>query len=169
MTNMTRSTLSLIALTFSSLLPSSSSWAQTAAPSRPASSSYSLKTVEENPIPRDEHFLLWREVALKSCADSRKRFNLSEAECVDVISKRADSCAAKLAPSTPNTIYRNVIAREVGRRYLQCATPYYFCNDFEAKTVPEVIAHCAASKPSPPASAASNQQGPAKPAGTTLR
>jgi hypothetical protein len=145
--------LLFLALTVVSLLPGSSSWAQAAAPSQPASRSYSLKTVEENPIPRDEHFMLWREVALKSCTDSRKRFNLSEAECTDVISKRADSCAAKLAPSTPSTIYRNVISREVGRRYLYCATPYYFCNGFEAKTVPEVMTHCAASKPAPAASA----------------
>lgn len=166
---MTKHTPARLTLAFSGLLLCPLSWAQTAAPSRPASSSYSLKTVEENPIPRDEHFLLWREVALKSCADSRKRFNLSEVECIDVISKRADSCAARLAPSTPSTIYRNVIAREVGRRYLHCATPYYFCNGFEAKTVPEVMAHCGASAPVSSASAASTQPSPAKPAAKNLR
>lgn len=139
---MTKHSLPLLAITVAGLLLSPPSWAQAKPPAQKASGSYSLKTVEENPIPRDEHFLLWREVALKSCADSRKRFNLSEPECLDVISKRADSCAAKLAPSTPDTIYRNVIARDIGRKYLQCATPHYFCNGFEAKTEAEVIAHC---------------------------
>lgn len=32
-----------------------------------ARSSYSLKDVEANPIPKAEHFLLWRDVALKAC------------------------------------------------------------------------------------------------------
>jgi hypothetical protein len=103
---------------------------------------YSLKTAETRPIPRDEHLRLWREVALKQCGDARNRFNLSPERCLPIIAARADTCSAKLAPETPALAKTTLAVKDVGRKYLQCATPYYFCKGIEVKTEAEVLARC---------------------------
>jgi hypothetical protein len=107
-----------------------------------AQATYSLKAVEANPIPKAEHFLLWKEVALKACSESKKRFNLAESECLTVIAKRADSCASQLSNQSPELITTTALARDVGRKYMHCATPFYFCNGVEVKTEEEVRAKC---------------------------
>ncbi len=104
--------------------------------------SYSLKDVEANPIPKAEHFLLWRDVALKACTESKTRFNLSESECIAVISKRADACVLQLSNQSPVLISTTAVARDVGRKYMHCATPFYFCNGVEVKTEDEARAKC---------------------------
>jgi hypothetical protein len=103
---------------------------------------YSLKTVESNPIPKDEHFRLWRDVALKQCSDAKTRYNLTTEQCVVVVGQRADACASKLSSSVPSVIKTTAAARDIGRNYLHCATPYYFCNGVEVKTEEEVRAKC---------------------------
>ena len=107
-----------------------------------AQATYSLKAVEANPIPKAEHFLLWKEVALKACSESKTRFNLAESECLTVIAKRADSCASQLSNQSPALISTTAVARDVGRKYMHCATPFYFCNGVEVKTEEEVRAKC---------------------------
>lgn len=105
-------------------------------------SGYSLKTAQARPIPRDEHLQLWREVALKQCDDARKRFNLAPDQCLRVVAARADACTTRLAPETPAVVGTTAAAKDVGRKYLQCATPYYFCKGLEVKTEAEVLAQC---------------------------
>ena len=107
-----------------------------------AQTTYSLKAVEANPIPKAEHFQLWKEVALKACSESKTRFNLAESECVTVIAKRAESCASQLSSQSPALISTTAVARDVGRKYMHCATPFYFCNGVEVKTEEEVRAEC---------------------------
>ena len=107
-----------------------------------AQATYSLKAVEANPIPKAEHFLLWKEVALKACSESKTRFNLAESECLIVIAKRADSCASQLSNQSPALITTNAVSRDVGRKYLHCATPFYFCNGVEVKSEEEVRGKC---------------------------
>lgn len=107
-----------------------------------AQATYSLKAVEANPIPKAEHFLLWKEVALKACTESKTRFNLSESECLTVIAKRADSCASQLSNQSPALISTTAVARDVGRKYMHCAIPFYFCGGVEVKTEEEVRAKC---------------------------
>ena len=107
-----------------------------------AQATYSLKAVEANPIPKAEHFLLWKEVALKACSESKTRFNLAESECLNVIAKRADSCASQLSNQSPALISTTAVARDLGRKYMHCSTPFYFCNGVEVKTEEEVRAKC---------------------------
>lgn len=103
---------------------------------------YSLKAVEANPIPKAEHFQLWKEVALKACSESKKRFNLAESECLTVIATRAESCASQLSNQSPALISTTAVARDIGRKYMHCATPFYFCNGVEVKTEEEARAKC---------------------------
>lgn len=112
---------------------SSGTWAQ--AP-------YSLKTVEAQPIPRGEILLLWREVALQQCADARKRFNLSHDDCLREVGKRADACTAAQMSSTPAIVSSMAVSKDVGRKYLHCAVPFYFCKGVEVKTEKEVLEQC---------------------------
>lgn len=107
-----------------------------------AQATYNLKAVEANPIPKSEHFQLWKDVALKACTESRKRFNLAESECLTVIATRADSCAAQLGNQSPALITTTAVARDIGRKYVHCATPFYFCNGVEVRTEEEVRATC---------------------------
>jgi hypothetical protein len=107
-----------------------------------AQAPYSLKTVEARPIPRADILGLWREVALQQCADARKRFNLSNEECLREIGRRADACSVSLAPSTPALVASTAVSKDVGRRYLHCAVPYYFCKGVEVKTEKDVLAQC---------------------------
>jgi hypothetical protein len=103
---------------------------------------YSLKTIESNPIPRKEHLALWKKVALNACADSKKRFNLSQAQCFSIISKRSDECIAEYENRGSSTVHTLAESRSIGRNLLYCATPYYFCGGVEVKTEAEVIAKC---------------------------
>jgi hypothetical protein len=107
-----------------------------------AQATYSLKTVEANPVPKAEHFQLWKEVALKACSESKERFNLTESACLTVIAKRADSCASQLSSQSPSRISTAAVSRDIGRKYLHCATPFYFCNGVEVKTEEEARAKC---------------------------
>lgn len=103
---------------------------------------YSIKTVEVNPIPKEEHFLLWREVALMQCTEAQTRYNLTKDECLIIVSQRAEACASKLRSSVPPIINTRVAARDIGRKYLDCAIPYFFCKGVEVKTEEEVRAKC---------------------------
>lgn len=117
-------------------------WSQEITQPRGTTKRYSLKTVEATPIPRQVHFALWKDVALGACADARTRFNLEQAECIALITKRADMCTAKYEAQTPALITTRAESRSIGRNFLYCATPYYFCNGVEVKTETEVLAKC---------------------------
>ena len=103
---------------------------------------YSLKAVEANPIPKEEHFQLWRDVALNQCTEAKTRFNLAKEECLAIVGQRADVCASKLSSSVPPVIATTAPARDIGRKYLHCATPFYFCKGIEVKTEEEARAKC---------------------------
>ncbi len=113
-----------------------------AVPSAEAQAGYSLKAIESRPIPRDDHFALWKDVALRACSESKERFNLEASQCRRVISERGDSCAAKLQNESPLMISSTEVSRHLGRKYLQCATPYYFCKGVEVKTEEEARSKC---------------------------
>jgi hypothetical protein len=120
-----------------SFLPS----AAHAAPAK-ASAPYSLKTVDTNPIPKDEHFLLWEVVAFNQCKASAERHNLTSDACMRHVSARANACAAKFAPGAPAMIASRAASKDLGRKYLDCMTPYYYCNGVEVKTEEEIKAKC---------------------------
>ncbi|MEC5218620.1 hypothetical protein RCH09_003594 [Actimicrobium sp. GrIS 1.19] len=103
---------------------------------------YSLKAVAAIPIPKAEHFLLWKEVALNMCSEAKTRFNLTEPECRTVISNRADNCASKLSNVSPAVISSTSDSKYVGRKYLYCATPFFFCKGVEVMSEQELRAKC---------------------------
>lgn len=103
---------------------------------------YSLKTVDTNPIPKNEHFLLWEMVALDQCKANASRYNLTSDACARHVTTRANACASKFAGGAPAMVATRATSKDLGRKYLDCMTPYYYCNGVEVKTDAEVKAKC---------------------------
>lgn len=103
---------------------------------------YSLATVIENPIPKDAFFALWTQQAKKACPDARNKYNLSPTECEDKISEKAVACTSTFSPSAPDEISSPDVARRLGKQYLECVTPYFFCNGVEVKSEEEARQRC---------------------------
>lgn len=103
---------------------------------------YSLKAVEANPIPKQQHFDLWREVALQQCEDAPSRHNITRAQCASLVKERSGTCAAQQSGSAPELIRTTAVAKDVGRKYLQCVTPHYFCKGVEVRTEADARAQC---------------------------
>ena len=104
--------------------------------------SYSLATVAENPVPKDAFFALWTQQAKKSCSDARTKHNLSPTECEEKISEKAVSCTSTFSSSAPEKIGSPDVARRLGKQYLECVTPYFFCNGIEIKSEDEARRRC---------------------------
>lgn len=104
--------------------------------------SYDLARVDENPIPRFILFKLWHDVALKECAQAQKRHNLMPDECRAKVNERHAACEASAAAGAPETIDSKVVSKRLGRAYLQCVTPYYFCKGVEVRNDQEARQYC---------------------------
>jgi hypothetical protein len=113
-----------------------------AAPSNTATEGYSLATVAERPIPKAAFFALWTQQARKACPDARGKYNLSPAECEDKITQKSAECTSELSPSAPAEVGSPDVARRLGKQYLECVTPYYFCNGVEVKNEEEARQRC---------------------------
>jgi hypothetical protein len=109
-----------------------------------AQGSYSLKTIEANPIPKAEHFQLWKDAGLQLCAREEwsVRLGLSESECREVVSERADRCAQQLASESPDVIKTTAASQQIARGFLKCTMPYPQCNGREVKTEAEALQQC---------------------------
>ena len=116
--------------------------APAAAQAQAAAQGYSLRTVDSKPIPSKAHYALWKEVALGACQDAKNRFNLERSECLSIVSRRSDACIAKQEGRTPAVIRTSVESKNIGREFMHCATPYYFCHGVEVKTETEALAKC---------------------------
>lgn len=103
---------------------------------------YELSRVEQKPVPRFILFKLWHDVALKECAQAQKRHNLTPDECRAKVNERHAACEASAAGGAPETIDSKVVSKRLGRAYLQCVTPYYFCKGVEVHNEQEAREHC---------------------------
>lgn len=103
---------------------------------------YSLKTAAEKPIPRDAFFALWTEEALSKCGEARGNYNLSTPECHEKISEKARACTASAIKKAPSNIDSLQLVKSLGRSYLECVTPYFYCGGVEVKTEDEVRRLC---------------------------
>lgn len=105
-------------------------------------SDYALSTVDKKPVPRSVLFQLWHEIALKQCDHAEERNNTSPQNCREIIAKRGPKCETAMIGNTPEIINKKSQSRQIGRKYLQCALPYYFCNGIEVRTEEEARKTC---------------------------
>lgn len=103
---------------------------------------YSLAEVEQKPIPKQYFYKLWNERALQTCADAKSRHNLTPEECRAKIDSKSSSCEANFLPTTPEKIGNTNQAKSLGKAYLACVIPYFYCNGIEVKTEEEARQHC---------------------------
>lgn len=103
---------------------------------------YDLSKVEERPIPKDVFFQLWKNVALQKCADAEKNHNLTPDQCRQKIEERHSNCARSAVTSAPQLIAEKAVAKQLGKQYLDCATPYFFCKGVEVRTEEEARQYC---------------------------
>lgn len=110
---MNKITIALI----SSLVISLPTYAQDAKPP------YSFQTVESNPIPRDEYFVLLRKVTVKLCNNSPYIYDMFPDECFKMVKERRDACDKKIYKITPAIIYDKSTHMRIWERYLDCTMP----------------------------------------------
>jgi hypothetical protein len=110
--------------------------------SGPDASQFDLAKIEQQPIPKEVLFQLWKEVALQRCADASKNHNLTPNQCREKVSERHPNCARSAADSAPKIVREITLSKQLGRQYLECATPYYFCNGVEVRTEEEARRYC---------------------------
>jgi hypothetical protein len=94
---------------------------------------YSLKTVDKNPVPKKEFFLLWKNVALEMCEREYHYTNLPTSDCIKLMVERSGSCIKKIERQTPAIIADKTTSKRLARLYLYCAFPGVFCNGVEVK------------------------------------
>lgn len=107
-----------------------------------APSRYSLDTVEEHPIPKRVFFELWKDVAMQQCTSAKEKNNLTPEQCRGKVSERHTDCERSATADGPEIISDKGISKELGRKYLTCVTPYFFCNGVEVKTEDEARKRC---------------------------
>lgn len=105
-------------------------------------SHYDLAKVEEHPIPRDVLFQLWKALALQRCVNAEKDHNLTSQQCRALVEERHPDCARSAAKDAPALIAEKSLSKQLGRRYLDCATPYFFCKGVEVRSEEEARRHC---------------------------
>lgn len=85
-----------------------------------AQSPYRLNNLEKEPIPRDEFYRLWRNVALGNCSKAvQQRYESPEA-CRQQVLARSPGCAAQLATQTPEKVGSFELSGTLARQYLAC-------------------------------------------------
>lgn len=120
-------------------------WLEKAWAQQQKSSPYSLTTVAERPIPRSDLFELWREVADRQCEDAKDKHNMTPAACRKAVDEKHAACASSAGLDAPALIGTQALSKSLARKYLQCVTPYFYCNGVEVRTEDEARRHCGGS------------------------
>jgi hypothetical protein len=103
---------------------------------------YDIRAVEKRPIPQEHFYPLWTQAVLKMCDEPEKYNNLTRERCRELVTERSGTCAAKMAPKTPDVVETSAVAKGLGREFVQCAMPYPFCGGVEVRTEEEARRHC---------------------------
>lgn len=105
-------------------------------------SRFQLAKVEEQPVPRTVLFKLWKEVGLQHCSDAVKNHNLTPEQCQEKVSERHSDCERTSIAKAPEFIGEQALSKRLGRQYLECVTPYFFCKGIEVRSEDEARKHC---------------------------
>lgn len=103
---------------------------------------YSLEKVEEQPVPRTVLFKLWKEVGLQHCSDAQNNHNLTPEQCKEKVTERHSNCERTAVENAPEFIGEQALSKRLGKRYLECVTPYYFCKGIEVRSEDEARKYC---------------------------
>lgn len=107
---------------------------------------YSLSTVAENPVPRSDFFELWRGVADQGCDNAKEKHNMAPQACRESIGQKHAACASLAGVDAPQLIGDKALTKSLGRKYLDCVTPHFYCNGVEVRTEDEARLHCSSTE-----------------------
>ncbi|UOF15051.1 hypothetical protein IEQ11_25660 [Lysobacter capsici] len=108
-----------------------------------AKPAYSIPTIEQNPIPKHEFYLLWRETALTLCDGNEPGpTTLTPPKCREYVTNKHERCVTQVGAQTPPTISSKAESKRLARPYLDCVIPGHFCNGVEVRTPDEALRHC---------------------------
>ncbi|QWF17195.1 hypothetical protein [Lysobacter capsici] len=104
---------------------------------------YSIPTIEHNPIPKREFYLLWRETALNLCDGNEPGpTTLTPPKCREYVISKHERCVAQAGAQAPETISSKAESKRLARPYLECVVPGHFCNGVEVRTPDEALRRC---------------------------
>jgi PBP1b-binding outer membrane lipoprotein LpoB len=92
------------------------------------------------PMDRSEFIERLNNSIINTCKESQERHNVSQAECVSLINNKIPACLK--TTSIPETINDKEQFKDIGKQYVGCLMPYYFCNGVEVKTDEEIKSYC---------------------------
>jgi hypothetical protein len=67
---------------------------------------------------------------------------MTPAACLKSIEAKHAACERSAGLDAPQIVGDVATTRSLGRKYLQCVTPYFYCNGVEVRTKDEVRQHC---------------------------
>lgn len=73
---------------------------------------------------------------------AKEKNNLTPEQCREKVTERHTDCERLATTEVPEKISDKATSKELGRKYLTCGTPYFFCNGVEVSTEDEARKHC---------------------------
>lgn len=99
-------------------------------------SPYSLDKLATAPIPKWEFFSLWNEAIAGSCPTVAKPLGIDAGACRTAIVDKRMECYQHVAKFAPEQVSSADLARDLSRKYLQCVTPYQYCQAISGRASP---------------------------------
>jgi hypothetical protein len=94
---------------------------------------YSLNTVDAKPIPKWEFFTLWNGSIVDTCSAAAKSLGMATQTCRTAIADKHLECYQYVGAAAPATVSTTELAHDLSRKYLQCVTPYQYCQAMSGK------------------------------------
>jgi hypothetical protein len=95
---------------------------------------YSLNTVDAKPIPKWEFFTLWNGSIVDTCSAAAKSLGMATQTCRNAIADKHLECYQYVGAAAPATVSSPELALDLSRKYLQCVTPYQYCQAMSGKS-----------------------------------
>ena len=97
---------------------------------------YSLDTLVDAPIPKWEFFSLWNDSIASSCNTVAKQLGMDTTSCRTAIVGKRMECYQHIGASAPNRVADYAVAQDLSRKYMQCVTPYQYCQALSGRSSP---------------------------------
>ncbi|MFB0914585.1 MAG: hypothetical protein QMB88_00845 [Burkholderiaceae bacterium] len=106
-------------------------------------SPYALDKVSETPIPKWDFFSLWNDSLASSCNTVAKQLGMKPQACRTAIVNKRMECYKHVGAQAPDQVGDTGLADDLSRKYIQCVTPYQYCQALSTTRTP-LLALCSA-------------------------
>ena len=97
---------------------------------------YSLDSLDKTPIPKWEFFSLWNDSIASSCNTVAKQLGMDAGACRTAIVSKRMECYQHVGELAPAQVASADMAQDLSRKYLQCVTPYQYCQALSGRASP---------------------------------